>query len=116
MNLTEMPVSTDNPITLIQEDLDRTSSGAVPTRWLPVEDVPLLRDDALLMTNPGLAIPYICVLTILMLTGVIGNIAIIGAISISSKLKYAGYELVINQAVADLCVTAIAEPTCLIGK
>lgn len=72
--------------------------------------------DALINTHPYVGIPYTIMTTIALVLGVGGNVFLILTIMIHKKLQKVGREFVLNLAIADLCVAAVADPLCLIGK
>ena len=61
-----------------------------------------------------MAIPYISVTGVAIVTGVLGNSLILGAFWINPKLQQ-GAQFVVNLALADLCVVTLADPLCILG-
>ena len=49
------------------------------------------------------------------MTGIFGNIMILMVAGWARGLNKVGKEFMVNLALADLCVTGIAEPMCIIG-
>ena len=72
--------------------------------------------DPYLVSNPGLAIPYLAVVIVALSLGVAGNLLIIFAICSNRKLHTTGNVFMVNLALADLCVTGVADPMCILGK
>ena len=70
----------------------------------------------LLLSHPNHAIPYIVLNLMASVLGVIGNIFILIVFTKYKKLKVTGFEFIINLAIADLIVTAYADPMCILGK
>ena len=70
----------------------------------------------LLRTHPGHAIPYITLTMMAIVLGIVGNILILVVFSKYKKLDRNGNEFMINLAIADLFVTAIADPMCIVGE
>ena len=70
----------------------------------------------LILSNPEHAIPYITVTLVAMILGLFGNTLIIVVFLKFKDLQKNGYEFMLNLAIADLLVTGVADPMCLIGK
>ncbi|KAH3736181.1 hypothetical protein DPMN_042744 [Dreissena polymorpha] len=64
--------------------------------------------------NPGVI--YVLVITLLSIAGIAGNSAIIYVMKKEPQVKGHVRILMSNMALADLCVTGIANPMCIIGK
>lgn len=75
----------------------------------------MMRTEPLLDTNPTLAIVYIVIVGIALLVGTIGNVLIIIIFTVMRRINKPGKEFMVNLAIADLCVTAIADPLCILG-
>lgn len=75
----------------------------------------IMRTEPLLDTNPTLAIVYIVIVGIALLVGTIGNVLIIIIFTLMRRINKSGKEFMVNLAIADLCVTAIADPLCILG-
>lgn len=75
----------------------------------------MMRIEPLLDTNPTLAIVYIVIVGIALLVGTIGNVLIIIIFTVMRRINKSGKEFMVNLAIADLCVTAIADPLCILG-
>lgn len=75
----------------------------------------MMRTEPLLDTNPTLAIVYIVIVGIALLVGTIGNVLIIIIFTLMRRINKSGKEFMVNLAIADLCVTAIADPLCILG-
>lgn len=75
----------------------------------------MMRTEPLLDTNPTLAIVYIVIVGIALLVGTIGNVLIIIIFTVMRRINKSGKEFMVNMAIADLCVTAIADPLCILG-
>lgn len=75
----------------------------------------MMRTEPLLDTNPTLAIVYIVIVGIALLIGTIGNVLIIIIFTVMRRINKSGKEFMVNLAIADLCVTAIADPLCILG-
>lgn len=75
----------------------------------------IMRTEPLLDTNPTLAIVYIVIVGIALLVGTIGNVLIIIIFTVMRRMNKSGKEFMVNLAIADLCVTAIADPLCILG-
>lgn len=75
----------------------------------------MMRTEPLLDTNPTLAIVYIVIVGIALLVGTIGNVLIIIIFTVMRRINKSGKEFMVNLAIADLCVTAIADPLCILG-
>lgn len=69
----------------------------------------------LLETDTTLAIVYIAMMGIAILIGTCGNTLILLVSTVMKGINKSGKEFIINLAMADICVTAIAEPLCIIG-
>lgn len=74
-----------------------------------------VRTEPLLDTNPTLAIIYIVIVGIALLVGTCGNVLILMVFTVMRRITKSGKEFIINLAIADLCVTAIADPLCIVG-
>ena len=59
---------------------------------------------------------YVTLTIVAMVTGVIGNTIILHVICIDHKFQTVGNEFIVNLAIADLLVTGVADPMCLVGK
>ncbi|XP_065921329.1 melatonin receptor type 1B-B-like isoform X2 [Magallana gigas] len=75
----------------------------------------VLRTDPLLDTNPTLAIVYIVIVGIALLVGTCGNVLILRIFTVMGGINRSGKEFMMNLAIADLCVTAFADPLCIVG-
>lgn len=75
----------------------------------------MMRTEPLLDTNPTLAVVYIVIVGIALLVGTIGNVLIIIIFTVMRRINKSGKEFMVNLAIADLCVTAIADPLCILG-
>lgn len=80
------------------------------------EDLEVASDLPLVLTNPTMAIPYLTAVILALVSGVFGNIFILVMVFIKKTLRHSGYELMVNLACADLCVTGIADPLCILGE
>lgn len=76
----------------------------------------MMRTEPLLDTNPTLAVVYIVIVGIALLVGTIGNVLIIIIFTVMRRINKSGKEFMVNLAIADLCVTAIADPLCILGE
>ncbi|XP_052686897.1 melatonin receptor type 1B-A-like [Crassostrea angulata] len=76
----------------------------------------VLRTDPLLDTNPTLAIVYIVIVGIAILVGTCGNVLILRIFTVMRGINRPGKEFMMNLAIADLCVTAFADPLCILGS
>ena len=72
----------------------------------------------LITREPGVAVPYLCLLVVVIILGTLGNCTIlfVGAVNGWKGVAKVGYEFIVNQALADLLVSAIANPFCIVGK
>ncbi len=70
----------------------------------------------LLDTKPQVAIPYIILVAMALVTGLVGNLLIVGAFVVSQRVRIVGNEFALNLAFADLTVTIMAEPFLILGK
>ena len=71
---------------------------------------------SLLEANPTTAIPYIILTSCALLLGTAGNVLILFTFITHPLLRKVGNEFVVNLAAADLVVSCINSPFCLIGK
>ncbi|XP_062605965.1 melatonin receptor type 1B-B-like [Saccostrea cucullata] len=69
----------------------------------------------LLQTDTLLAVLYIIITSTALLVGTVGNTLTILVSTVRRDVNKCGKEFVVNLALADLCVTAIADPMCIIG-
>ncbi|XP_061191027.1 melatonin receptor type 1B-like [Saccostrea echinata] len=69
----------------------------------------------LLQTDTSLAVVYIIIISTALLVGTFGNTLILLVSTALRGVNKCGKEFIVNIAVADLCVTAIADPLCIIG-
>lgn len=74
-----------------------------------------VRKEPLLDTDTTLAIIYIVIMGIALLVGTCGNALILLVSAIMRGINKSGKEFILNLAIADLCVTAIADPLCIVG-
>ena len=58
---------------------------------------------------------YVSALFLLIVSGTVGNILLIGAYFSKKGLSVVGAEFILNLAVADLMIAAVALPMCLVG-
>ncbi|XP_046363962.1 melatonin receptor type 1B-A-like [Haliotis rufescens] len=70
---------------------------------------------ALLRDSPVLAIIYICILSVALLLGVVGNAIVILVSWLVKSVNRVGKDFIVNLAIADLCVAGFADPMCIIG-
>ena len=69
-----------------------------------------------LQHKPWIAIPSIIILAIVSSGGTFGNILTILAVAFSRKIRHVEKAFVVNLALSDLYVTAIADPMSILGK
>ena len=97
-----------------------TQSGANQTQGVGSNASSLFDERALplLESHPALAVPYILLTVLATLLGTGGNtlVLLVNALSQWQGVTKVGGAFIVNLAVADLCVTAIADPFCIIGK
>lgn len=74
-----------------------------------------VRKEPLLDTDTTLAIIYIVIMGFALLVGTCGNALILLVSAIMRGINKSGKEFILNLAIADLCVTAIADPLCIVG-
>ena len=67
-------------------------------------------------TKPWTAIPVIVILSVASFVGTAGNILTLLAIASNKKLRNAEMIFIVNLAISDLYVTAIADPLSIVGK
>lgn len=82
----------------------------------PSENLVVRTGESFLEAQPSHAIPYIGMTIIALTVGSVGNLVIVGCFAISKALSKVGNEFLFNMALSDLCVTAVAEPMCILGK
>ncbi len=70
----------------------------------------------LLQSHPSMAYVYLFIVTLASSVGTVGNCLIIAAFAMSQSVRSSGNEFLLNLAFADLCVTLIADPMCVIGE
>ncbi|KAL4240588.1 hypothetical protein ACF0H5_001380 [Mactra antiquata] len=70
---------------------------------------------ALLETDFTLAIIYCCIMGIALTVGVFGNIIIVVITAGTRAMNNVGRDFVMNLAIADLCVSGVADPLCILG-
>ncbi|XP_062585386.1 melatonin receptor type 1C-like [Saccostrea cucullata] len=75
----------------------------------------MIRKSPLLETDTSLAIGYIVVMATALLVGTVGNTLILLVSTVLRGINKSGKEFIINLALADFCVTAVADPLCIIG-
>ena len=87
---------------------------------LTTEQVPSffeqLSSYSLLQLRPNVAIPYVVTMSVNLAVGTVGNILILLTLILKEKPWGMGSEFVYNLAVADFCVTGIADPLCILGE
>ena len=71
---------------------------------------------SLIDTNFILAAIYIGIMSGALLTGTFGNIMILLVSGYERGLNKVGKQFMVNLALADLCVSAVADPMCIVGK
>ena len=64
----------------------------------------------------ALSIVFLVALVISCVSGLIGNILVVGAVIVSKKLRTTGNMFIVNLAIADLIVILIVEPFNYVGK
>lgn len=69
-----------------------------------------------LTNNPWTAIPTILILFIASVGGTLGNVLTLLAVAMSKRLKNIETIFMVNLAISDLYVTAIADPMSIVGK
>ena len=69
-----------------------------------------------LQLNPWIAIPSIIVLAVASLGGTFGNVLTLLAVAFSGKIRHVEKTFIVNLALSDLYVTAIADPMSIVGK
>jgi hypothetical protein len=71
---------------------------------------------ALIDTNFVLAAIYISVMSVALVIGTFGNIMILLVAGYERGLNKVGKQFMVNLALADFCVSAVADPMCIVGK
>ena len=66
--------------------------------------------------NYTVGVTYVLLAAILTVTGVVGNSVVLYVTSRQKKMNELAKRFIINKAVADLCVSVIANPMCIAGK
>ena len=91
---------------------NETSMNSTAEEFTAVAAVPLLE------SHPLIAVPYLVLTVVSTVIGNIGNILIllVSALSQCVGISKVGSEFIVNLALADLLVTAVANPFCIIGK
>ncbi|XP_055329287.1 melatonin receptor type 1B-like [Paramacrobiotus metropolitanus] len=69
----------------------------------------------ILDNNPPLKYFFVAVLILQSIFGTCGNLLIIGAVFAIDALRHTGNFFIINLAIADLCITAVAQPSNVFG-
>jgi len=69
----------------------------------------------LLETDFLLALIYCCIVSVALVLGTFGNIIILIVSMTTRAMNRVGRDFVINLALADLCVAAVADPMCILG-
>ena len=75
-----------------------------------------IRQDPLLETDTTMAIVYIVIVGIALLVGTMGNTLILLVSAVMRGINKSGKEFILNLAIADFCVSAIADPLCIVGR
>lgn len=70
----------------------------------------------LLETDFTLAVIYCCIVGVALIVGVFGNIIIMIITAGTRAMNNIGRDFVMNLAMADLCVSGVADPLCILGK
>ena len=65
--------------------------------------------------NYSMALVYVLLVLILVILGVLGNVFIIYVMKHEKHMNKDARAFIINLAVADLCVSGIADPMCIAG-
>ena len=63
-----------------------------------------------------LAVVYCCLVGVALSVGTVGNILILVVTAGTRTMNRVGRDFVINLALADLCVAAVADPMCILGR
>ena len=69
-----------------------------------------------LKVNPWIAIPCLIILTVASLGGTFGNVLTLLAVAFSREIQNVEKTFIVNLALSDLYVTAIADPMSILGK
>lgn len=65
--------------------------------------------------HPALHVIYLVILILSTVTGNIGNLMVIGSVTLDKRLHSPGTMFVVNLALADLCVTVFVDPFSIVG-
>ncbi|CAG2231637.1 unnamed protein product [Mytilus edulis] len=97
--------------------MKNTSDGVKNLTCLQNDDGgrPLVVNPALFDSHFNLAMIYISVIAVALFIGTFGNLMILLVAFWSRGLNKVGKEFMVNLALADLCVAAIADPMCIVG-
>ena len=112
------------------ETLNTTTDGGITLTLSSVEDhfniVRSVSDEGFtigafgkhefIRTKPWTAFPIIVILSAASFVGTAGNILTLLAIASNKKLRNAEMIFIVNLAISDLYVTAIADPLSIVGK
>ena len=80
------------------------------------DDFHLIGGKHFMSKYPGTAVPYLTIAFTSSIIGTLGNIAVLFIIFVHKPLRNARNAFLVNLALADLLVTAVADPFGIIGK
>ncbi|KAK3089995.1 hypothetical protein FSP39_008304 [Pinctada imbricata] len=92
-----------------------TLSKAMEDSMCDDKDITHVHTRPLLETDLHMAMIYIVIMAVALLIGVCGNAMILVVSTCVRGINKIGKEFIINLALADLCVTAVADPMCIVG-
>ncbi len=78
--------------------------------------LPNALERSLLTTDPTMAWPYLVALCLSIVVGVPGNLLIVAASALNKELQVEAFPYMVNLAIADFLVVAVANPLCIVGK
>ena len=124
---TEMPLDSDattfadshlffNVATDVSESSSEISFSTEPDVEIYDDGFHLIGGKHFISKYPGTAVPYLTIAFTASIIGTLGNIAVLFIIFAYKPLKNARNAFLVNLAMADLLVTAVANPFGIIGK
>ena len=96
-------------------DVDMINGTSTPMDFQP-EANDVFRRHEFLRQNPWTSIPIIIVLSLASLGGTFGNVLTLITVALCKEVRNVESIFIVNLALSDLCVTAVANPMSILGE
>ncbi len=94
----------------------QTKTDADTTSFVPSISLAMIGGPDYVKAHPRVAGVYLTIAILASVVGTLGNLGILGAVILNKNLHHSRNAFIVNLAIADLCMTACADPFGVVGK